>query len=117
MRAYRDQYASLFQGGRNVVLIAISTDAAEEQQSWAQDEEFPFLFASDPGGAVGQEYGAFVEGPQGVIDNRTLFIVDQDGRIAWRAAPFREIDPTAYEELGAALSEIASPVEADPGGE
>ena len=62
MHAYRDQYASLFHGGRDIVLIGISTDSPEALQSWAQDDEFPFLFASDPGSGVGQHYGAFREG-------------------------------------------------------
>ena len=54
MNAYRDQYAQLFKGGRNVVLIAISADVDTAQQSWARDAEFPFLFASDTGSAVGK---------------------------------------------------------------
>ena len=58
MNAYRDQYAQLFRGGRNVVLIAISADPDTMQQSWARDAEFPFLFASDTNTAVGRMYGA-----------------------------------------------------------
>jgi peroxiredoxin len=108
MRAYRDQYADLFNGGQDVALIAISTDAPEELESWAQDEDFPFLFASDPGSMVGQHYGAFREARDGgLIDNRTLFIVDAEGRIAYRASPFREVDPTAYTELGEAIDRIS----------
>jgi peroxiredoxin len=108
MHAYRDQYASLFRGGRDIVLIGISTDAPEALQSWAEDDEFPFLFASDPGSNVGQQFGAFRETRDGgLIDNRTLFVIDPEGRIAWRAVPFREVDPTAYVELGDALDRIA----------
>ena len=108
MHAYRDQYASLFRGGRDIVLIGISTDAPEAQQSWAADDEFPFLFASDPGSDVGKLYGAFRETRDGgLIDNRTLFIIDAEGRVAWRAVPFREVDPRAYVELREALDRIA----------
>ena len=108
MEAYRDQYASLFRGGRDVVLLAVSTDPAEEQAAWARDAEFPFLFASDPGAEIGRMYGAYRERSDGSFtDNRTLFIIDGEGRIGWRAAPFREVDPTAYEELGAAIDELA----------
>ena len=106
MNAYRDQYAQLFKGGKNVVLIAISADVDTAQQSWARDAEFPFLFASDSGSAVGKAYGAFAS--KYSVDNRTLFIVGPDGKIAWRAAPFREIDPTAYTELGAAINKVAA---------
>lgn len=113
MRAYRDQYASLFRGGRGIALIAISTDSAEELGAWARDEDFPFLFAADPGSEAGGRYGAVRRLDDGrLIDNRTLYVVDPEGRIAWRAAPFREIDPAAYEELGRALDRIAPPPEA-----
>jgi hypothetical protein len=30
--------------------------------------------------------------------------VGPDGKITYRAIPFREIDPTAYKELGAAIA-------------
>jgi len=118
MRAYRDQYASLLRDGRGVVLLAVSTDSPAEQASWARDEEFPFLFASDPSAEVGQKYGAFrrYDGDK-VIDNRTLFIIDPEGKIAWRAVPFREVDPTAYVELGEALDRIAPPTDEDSQGQ
>jgi len=108
MEAYRDQYASLFHGGRDVVLLAVSTDPAEDQSAWARDAEFPFLFASDPESEVGRTYGAYKDLGDGTyIDNRTLFIVDAEGRIAWRAMPFREIDPTAYDELARAIDLVS----------
>ena len=107
MHAYRDQYASLFRDGRDIVLIAISTDAPEELSAWARDDEFPFLFGSDPESKVGQQYGAFIRRGERLLNNRTVFIVDGEGKIAYVAAPFREIDPTAYTELGEALEEIA----------
>jgi hypothetical protein len=30
-------------------------------------------------------------------------VVGPDGKIAYRATPFREVDPSAYKELGAAI--------------
>ncbi len=108
MHAYRDQYAQLFRDGQDIVLIAISTDSADALQSWAEDDQFQFLFASDVDAVVGQQYGAFIDrGESGFLDNRSLFIVDKEGKIAHVMAPFREVDPTAYEELGAALDRIA----------
>jgi len=104
MNAYRDQYAQLFKNGRNVVLIGISVDPDTALASWARDAEFPFLFASDSGSVVGKVYGAFSS--RGQLNNRNLFVVGPDGTIAWRATPFREIDPTAYSELGAAVDSL-----------
>jgi peroxiredoxin Q/BCP len=104
MNAYRDQYAKLFNNGRGVVQIAISADPDTALASWARDSEFHFLFASDTGLAVAKRYGALAEQPG--LTNRNLFVVGPDGRIAYRAIPFREIDPKAYTELGAAIREL-----------
>jgi peroxiredoxin Q/BCP len=101
MNAYRDQYAKLFHDGRDVVLIAISADPDTALASWARDSEFPFLFASDTGTAVAKRYGALASNPG--MTNRNLFVVGPDGRIAYRAIPFREVDPSAYKELGEAV--------------
>jgi len=104
MKAYRDQYATLFNAGEDVVLLAISTDPVEAQLSWAQDEGFPFIFLSDPGSAVGRRYGAL--GRSGRINNRNLFVVAPDGTIGYRQIPFREVDPTAYTELEEAVDAL-----------
>jgi peroxiredoxin len=104
MHAYRDQYAQIFNGGRDVVLIAISADPAEQLAAWARDDQFPFLMASDPETRVGKLYGALASRPG--LTNRNLFVVGPDGRIAYRATPFREIDPTAYTELGEAIRKL-----------
>src|SRR6266516_2912995 len=104
MNAYRDQYAQLFKNGRNIVLIAISADPDTALASWARDAEYPFLFAQDTGTAIGKIYGALSRFPG--ITNRTLFVVGPDERVAYRATPFREIDPTAYTELGAAIAKL-----------
>lgn len=110
MHAYRDQYAQIFNLGRDVVLIAISADPVDQLASWAKDDDFPFLMASDAGLAVGTKYGAL--STRGNVTNRNLFVVGPDGRIAYRATPFREIDPTAYSELEAAIDRLVpAPVE------
>ncbi|NIP80204.1 MAG: redoxin domain-containing protein [Gemmatimonadetes bacterium] len=115
MHAYRDQYAQLFNLGQDVVLIAISADPIEELASWAHDDDFPFLMASDAELEVASRYGAIYERGDRRGTNRNLFVIGPDGRIAYTATPFREIDPTAYEELEAAIDRIAA--EADPGTE
>ena len=101
MNAYRDQYATLFKDGRGVILIAISADPDTALASWARDSEYPFLFASDSATVVGRKYGALASEPS--LTNRNLFVVGPDGRITYRAVPFREIDPSAYKELAAAI--------------
>jgi len=105
MNAYRDQYAQLFGTDGRTVLLAISVDPADTLAAWAKDGDYPFTFLSDPGAETGKKFGAYVERNGRVTDNRTLFVI-RDGRIQHVMAPFREIDPTAYEELGAAIRRI-----------
>ncbi|MBI4421256.1 MAG: peroxiredoxin family protein [Gemmatimonadetes bacterium] len=105
MHAYRDQYAQIFQNGQNIILMAISADPVDTLAAWARDDQLQFLMASDADLAVGKMYGALSS--RGASTNRNLFVVGPDGKIAYRAIPFREIDPTAYTELAAATARIA----------
>ena len=104
MDAYRDQYATLFHDGRKVTLLAISVDPVEELAAWARDQRYPFRFLSDTRGTVGRRYGAW--DPRFRMDNRTLYVIAPDGRIAYVVAPFQEIDPQAYRVLGAAIDSL-----------
>ncbi|MCC6319758.1 MAG: redoxin domain-containing protein [Gemmatimonadaceae bacterium] len=108
MEAYRDQYATLFNNGRKVVVIGISVDADTAQYSWARDANFPMLFGSDPDGTVGSLYGAYDAARK--TDNRSLYVVGPDGRITFKAQPFRQMAEEAYTELAAAVDK-ASPKE------
>ena len=105
MQAYRDQYASLFNDGRNVVLIGVSSDPAEELASWAADEDFQFLFGSDPGSRA---YAAFGGNPRdtGVVGSRAVIVVDPEGRIAEVIPSFNQVDPDAYRQLEAAIDRV-----------
>ena len=111
MEAYRDQYATLFNNGRNVVVIGISVDADTTLASWAREEDFPVLFASDPGGKVGQLYAAF--DTKNKVDNRSLFVVRPDGRIAYVTKPFKVLTPSAYSDLAAVVDSLAPPPKAE----
>ena len=102
MEAYRDQYAKLFNNGKNVVVIAISADPDTALASWAHDEEFPMLFASDSGGAIGRKYGVFNQ--KIGLDTRVLYVIAPDGKVTYRAMPFRELVASAYTELGEAVA-------------
>jgi thioredoxin-dependent peroxiredoxin len=105
LESYRDKWAEMFRGGQKVTLIAISTDASADQQAWARDANFPMLFGSDVGGAVGTQYGAFNAGAN--YDQRYLYVIAPDGKITYTAKPFRQMVETAYTELGAAVTKTA----------
>ena len=109
MNAYRDQYAQLF-GDLKVTLLAISVDPDTTLASWAKENGYAGTFLSDLGAVVGTKYGAIRALPNGtVLDNRTLFVIDPKGKIAHVMAPFREVDASAYAELGEAVKKVAGP--------
>jgi peroxiredoxin len=99
MEAYRDQYAKLFNNGRNVVVLAVSVDPDTMLAAWARELQTPVLFASDTAQTVGKLYGA----TQGKLDNRSLFVIDPAGRIVKRMQPFNQLAASAYDDLAAAV--------------
>jgi peroxiredoxin Q/BCP len=101
MEAYRDQYATLFRNGRDVVVLGVSVDPDTTLASWAREKDFPFLFLSDSGGVVGQRFGAY--DAKSRVDNRTLFVIAPDGRVTHIARPFNILSQDAYTELGKAV--------------
>jgi peroxiredoxin len=107
MEAYRDQYATLFNNGRNVVVIGISVDADTTQQAWMHEKDFPFVFASDIDGKVGTSYGAF--NSQYKFENRALYVIAPDGKIAYKTQPFRVLAADAYTELADIVDKLSPP--------
>ena len=101
MEAYRDQYAKLFNAGRDVVVLGVSVDSDTTLASWARDQQTPILYASDPDQKVGKLYGA----TSGKVDDRSLFVIDPSGRIAKRIQPFNQLSQAAYDELEAAVKQ------------
>ncbi|GAC1481777.1 MAG: hypothetical protein NVS1B4_26840 [Gemmatimonadaceae bacterium] len=107
MEAYRDQYATLFNNGKNVAVIAIAAQPDTALASWARDGGFPVLFASDVGGVVGKAYGAFNAKFQ--LDDRSLFVIGPDGKVSYKAQPFRELVAESYTALQAAVAHAGHP--------
>src|SRR6476661_486095 len=106
MEAYRDQYAKLFNNGKNVVVLGVSVDADTTLASWARDQQTPIMYGSDVGQKVGKMYGAI----SGAVDDRSLFVIDPTGKIVKRMKPFNQLSQTAYDELEAAVkSTLTSP--------
>jgi peroxiredoxin len=101
MEAYRDQYAKLFNNGKNVVVLGVSVDPDTTLASWARDQQTPVLYASDIGQRVGKLYGAM----SGKMDDRSLFVIDPTGRIVKRMQPFNVLSQSAYDDLEAAVKQ------------
>ena len=102
MEAYRDQYATLFNGGKKVVVLGVSTDADTTLAAWARESSFPFLFGSDTGQVVGKAYGST---GRGNTDSRNLFVVGPDGRITYKVINFNVLSQDAYTDLGKAVAQ------------
>jgi thioredoxin-dependent peroxiredoxin len=101
MEAYRDQYAELFAGGNDVVLLGVSTDADTTLANWAKEKGFPFQFVSDVKGEVGKAYGTLAEGATAA--RRYLYVIDPQGKISYTVKPVNPLAPKQYEELGVAV--------------
>jgi thioredoxin-dependent peroxiredoxin len=106
MEAYRDQYATLFNSGKKVVVIGISVDPDTTQAAWARELGTPVLFASDPDQTVAKLYGAYR--PNVKYDPRHLYVIGPDGRIAHKMVPFNELAADSYAQLGAAVKRASS---------
>ena len=107
MEAYRDQYATIFNGGRGVTVLAISTDADTTNQSWAKEKSFPVTFLSDPSGTTGASYNVLRERNGVKSFGRVVFVIGKDGRITHVMRPFRELSADSYTELGEAVKKAS----------
>jgi peroxiredoxin Q/BCP len=105
MTTYRDQWATLFNGGKGVQVIAVSMDADTTQANWAKEASLPMMFASDTKGEAGLKYGSWVEGR--TAESRLLYVVGPDGKITFTAKQFKPMVADAYTELGAAIKKTA----------
>jgi peroxiredoxin Q/BCP len=105
MTTYRDKWATLFNGGKGIAVIGISMDADTTTAAWAKEANLPMMFASDMKGEAGKLYGAYVEGRP--VENRLLYVVGPDGRIAYTAKPFNPMVEDAYTDLGTAVKKAS----------
>ena len=99
MESYRDKYQTLFNGGKDVVVMGISADPDSALVNWAREADFPMLFVSDTEGKIGSLYGAW--NAERKFDTRALFIVSPEGRITYTTPAFNVLSEDAYAELAA----------------
>ena len=113
MEAYRDQYATLFNNGRGVVVLGISVDPDTTLINWFREIETPIMVMSDAGAKVSLLYQAHNEARK--TNNRHLYVIDKDGRVSYKTLPFRVTVQDAYDELAAAIDKLNPPPN-PPGG-
>jgi peroxiredoxin len=84
MEAYRDQYATLFNNGRGVVVLGISVDPDTTLINWFRELETPIMVMSDADARVSRMYQALNEARK--TNNRHLYVIDKDGRVTYKTA-------------------------------
>jgi peroxiredoxin len=80
---------------RGGVLLGLSVDGAWCHQAYARDRNlhFPLLSDFEPKGAVARSYGAYREA-DGVCE-RALFVIDENGVVAWSYCSPIAVNPGA----------------------
>jgi peroxiredoxin len=101
--AIRDSIADF--SGDDVVTLTVSVDSPFTHAKWAQEQGYTFPMLSDfwPHGKVAQEYGVFDE--VSGLSVRGTFIIDKQGKVAYRvinAIPDAR-DPQEYRTALASL--------------
>jgi peroxiredoxin len=113
MEAYRDQYATLFNNGRGVVVLGISVDPDTTLINWFREIDTPIMVMGDTDKKVSTMYQAL--NAAGTMNNRHLYVIDKTGKVAYKALPFRVTVQDAYDELAAVVDKL-SPPPTPPGG-
>ena len=113
MEAYRDQYATLFNNGRGVVVLGVSLDPDTTLINWFREIETPILVLGDSDKKVSTMYQAI--NAAGTADNRHLYVIDKTGKVTYKALPFRVMAGDAYTELEAEIDKL-NPPKPPPGG-
>lgn len=101
MTHYRDEYEKLFMGGKDVVLLGISTDADTTLANWAKEANFPFKFVSDAGRSIGLAYGTLDENRKTM--KRYLYVIGPDGKITYTKKAFAPASQAHYDEMAEAI--------------
>lgn len=104
MEAYRDQYATLFNGGHHVVVLGISVDPDTTLENWFRQSDFPILVMSDSGAVVSRMYQALNE--KSGMDNRHLYVIDPSGRVSLKMLPFHVLSQPDYDALAGAVEKV-----------
>lgn len=98
MRAFTEQYDSLFAG--DVIVVGVNGDSLTTHNRFAATLGVPFRLLSDPEQKVARKYGS---ADNSGYPKRSVFVVGPDGKVTYRNMRFNALDPRHYAELGAAV--------------
>jgi peroxiredoxin Q/BCP len=99
--SYSDNLSDLRLSG--AVVWGISPQSIESHQKLSEGRQLKMPLLSDDDKAVASAYG--ILGPMGL--RRSVFVIDRDGRIAWRRVTALSLSFPTVDEVKAALADVA----------
>jgi len=102
--SYRDAGAEM--AGLDATVVGISTQDATSKAAFKAKHGLTTQLLADPDAAVSTAYGVYAKRLK--MAKRTVFVVDEDGRIAHRHANFVSLSFDDVEDLRAALAKLPS---------
>jgi len=98
----RDNFAAL--SDLDADILAISGDYVWSHHEWAKLHSFPFRLLSDHAHTVAKKYASLNE--KTLTNKRTVFVIDNSGKIAYADMAYSVADLKDFEELKAALAAL-----------
>lgn len=102
MCSMRDNFSDLQK--LEAQIIAISGDYVYSHQAWAQHHNLPFTLASDYSGKIARLYDSWNE--ERNYCKRTVFLIDNDGKIAYRDLEYSVKDDADFLALKEAIGKL-----------
>lgn len=102
MCTFRDNFSALQE--LNAQIVAVSGDYIYSHFEWAKHHNLPFTLVSDYGGKVAKQYDSWND--QYDMCKRTVFLIDNKGKIAYRDLEYSVKDQKDFEDLKKALADL-----------
>ncbi len=100
--SYRDNFSAL--RDLDATILGISGDYVFSHHAWAKQENFPFKLLSDHFHEVGKMYNSYNE--ERGFNTRSVFVIDKDGRIAYKDMEYSVADDSYFIALKEALRNL-----------
>ena len=98
----RDEFADL--ATLNVTLFGISGDYVYAHHEWAKQLGLPFALLSDHKHEVARRYDSYNEATG--FNRRTIYVIDRQGRIAYKDLEYKVSSPESFRKLKSALASL-----------
>jgi peroxiredoxin len=105
MCSFRDIFSQL--QDLNAQIVAISGDYVYSHHQWAKHHDLPFMLVSDYGGKVAKQYESWSD--EHGMCKRTVFVIDNQGKIAYRNLQYSVKEDKDFIALKEALAKLNQP--------